>query len=303
MSLDRLTVFAAVANHRSVSYASQELGVSQPAVSKQIKLLEQQYNTKFFIRGGRGVALTERGKAFLRDVRRLVTRYEQLKEKHGAVSSKVHTQVFTVAGSYSPSASLLPSLLATFEKTHPGVQLDLRTDDRLTVERMVLKGEAELAVINNPPLNRRLTMEPYRSEPLMAFVAPGHRLSRKKQLDWDDLKQVGLITRKELRGGGTVRAYLHYLAKQGFNPNVIMQCDTPASVKEAVRKKLGVGILYQDVIADNIARREFTTIKMPGDAFEGKSFIIYHKNRPLPPLAREFLTLLRQHKQKSQRAN
>ena len=298
MSLDRLIVFAAVAKHRSVSHASEELHISQPAVSKHVRLLEEQYGAKFFTRGGKGVDLTERGKAFLTDVRKLVKRHEQLKEKHGAVRAKAADEVFTVAGSYSPSASLLPSLLARFERTHPRVQLNLRTDTRLSVERMVLRGVAELAVINNPPLNRNLKMEAYRSEPLVAFVAPGHRLSRKKQLDRDSLKNVGFITRKELRGGGSVRAYLHYLAKQGIHPAVIMQCDTPASVKEAVRKKLGIGILYREVVADNIARREFKTIQLPGNAFEGKSFIIYHKKRPLSPYAQEFLSLLYQQRRK-----
>ena len=299
MSLDRLIVFAAVANHRSVSHASEELHISQPAVSKQIKLLEEQYDTKFFIRGGRGVALTQRGEAFLRDVRVLVKRYEQLKEKHGAVGVKAPTQVLTVAGSYSPSTSLLPGLLARFKKSHPSIQIDLRTGNRLEVEGLILKKEVELAVINNPPLNSHLTMEPFRSEALVAFVTPDHPLARKKHLAPEDVGRVGLIIRRHKGGRAAVYDYVKYLRKAGLNPNVIMRCDTPAAVKEAVRGKLGVGILYREVVADNIGRHEFQAIKMPGNAPEGKSYIIYRKNRPLSPAAQMFLELLRREKSKN----
>jgi DNA-binding transcriptional LysR family regulator len=114
---------------RNVSRASRALHISQPAVSKQIMLLEKEYNAKLFTRGGRGVELTERGKVFLRDVRRLIKQYEKLKEKFGAITSESSVQALTVGGSYSPSVSFLPSLLAGFEKSHPNVRLNLRTDN------------------------------------------------------------------------------------------------------------------------------------------------------------------------------
>jgi DNA-binding transcriptional LysR family regulator len=77
-----------------------------------------------------------------------------------------------------------------------------------------------------------------------------------------------------------------------------MRCDTPAAVKEAVRQKMGVGILYRDVVANNIKRDEFKILKMPGEPFQGKSYIIYHKNRPLSPFGQELLELLRLHQDK-----
>ncbi len=296
MSLDRLIIFAAVARHRNFSRASRKLHISQPAVTKQIKLLEKEYNTTLFTRGSRGVQLTEKGKAFLKDVRRLIKRYDKLKEKFGSVSSRSSVKALSVGGSYSPSASFLPSLMARFKKNHPDVQLDLRTDNRLAVERMVLKGEVELAVINNPPLNGNLKMELYRSEPVVAFVASGHPLAKRKHVAWEDLRPVSFILRREERGSGTTVEYIKHLRMQGFSPSVRMRCDTPTEVKESVRRKIGVGVLYQDSVAESIKRREFKILKIPGEAFMGKSFIVYHKNRSLSPLAQEFLEVLRSHK-------
>jgi DNA-binding transcriptional LysR family regulator len=293
MSLDRLIVFAAVAKHRNISRASKELHISQPAITKQIKLLEKEYSMTVFTRGGRGVRLTERGYAFLKDARKLIKRYEKLKEKFAPVTPKSSVQALTVGGSYSPSVALLPSLLARFQKTHPQAQLNLRTDDRVAIEEMILKGEVDLAVINNPPLNRHLTMEFYRSHPVVAFVAPNHPLVNRNRVNWENLKSVAFIVRKGLGGRGTGREYIQLLRKKGLTPKVAMQCDTPATAKEAVRRKMGVGILYRDVVADNIKRGEFKILNMPGETFEGKSYIIYHKNRPLTPIAQDFLKLLR----------
>jgi len=167
------------------------------------------------------------------------------------------------------------------------------------VERMVLKGEVELAVINNPPLNRHLTMEFFRLEPVVAFVTPRHSLARKKRLEWKDFQGVGCIVRKDQQGRGTVRDYMRYLRGQGFRPKVTMSFDTPAAIKEAVAGKTGVGILYRDSVAGDVKRGTFRLIKMPGNTYMGKSFIIYHKTRPLSPLAQEFFELLRSQKNRS----
>lgn len=114
----------------------------------------------------------------------------------------------------------------------------------------------------------------------MAFVASRHPLAKRKHLEWENLRTVGFIIRKEQRGSGTSQEYIQHVRKIGFRPKVIMCCDTATGVKEAVRRKMGVGVLYRDVIPDNIRRHEFKTLNLPRQTFEGKSYTIYHKNRP-----------------------
>ncbi len=193
MNLDSFTVFAAVAKHGNVTRAADALSLSQPAVTKHLKLLEEHYKTKLYTRGGTGIELTLAGQLFLREVKVILSRVEALRAKlrGTAVPSR---ESLTVGGSYSPSAVLLPSLMARFRKSHPQAELNLRTDNRLNIERLILKGVVELAVVNNPPSNRHLTMEPYRTEPLVAFVASDHPLGGKKQLTWKDLGRHGFVT-------------------------------------------------------------------------------------------------------------
>ena len=293
MTLHHFTVFAAVAKHRNVTHASWELHVTQPAISKQLKLLEKHYNTRLFNRGGRGIELSETGRVFLSDVKAILKRYERLTEKFSAAPATAKVETLTVGGSYSPSVRLLPSLLALFKRTHPHVQLNLRTANRLAIERLILNSEADIALINNPPANPAIVVEPYRPEPLVAFVSPNHPLARNRELTLEEFERVPLIIRKVWRAGGTTEQLLGEMKKKGLNPNIAMRCDSPESVKEAVSRKMGVGILFKETIEPEVRKGEFKIIRLPVKNFEGRSFIVYRKDGPLSANAQGFLNLLR----------
>lgn len=299
MTLDRFKVFAAAARYRSVTRASEELYITQPAVTKQLKALERDYNTNLYRRNGRGIELTEAGQVFLGKVKTILRNYDSLTQTTRANRSAAKLETLTVGGSYSPSAVFLPSLLARFKKSHPQVDLNLRTDNRLNIERLILKGEVELAVLNNPPSNHYLAIEPYRSEPLVAFVASNHPLAGKNQLTWEDLGRLGFVIRQPLAGTGSTAQFVRRLEDQGVKLKVVMHCESPEAVKVVVSRRVGVGILFKDVISDSLKKGEFRELRLPVEGLEGKSFIVYHKTRPLSPVAQDFLTLLRQQQERS----
>ena len=163
---------------------------------------------------------------------------------------------------------------------------------------MIAKGEVELAVLHNPASHHLLTMELYRNEPMVVFVAPGHPLAEKKNLQVKDFRDVGLIVRKPEGGKSGGRQYLQLLTAQGFATHIAMECDLPEAVKTAVPREMGVGILYRDVLAESLRKGEFRLLKLPSATMNGKSFIVYHKTRPLSGTALEFLKLLRKYRAK-----
>jgi DNA-binding transcriptional LysR family regulator len=292
MTLDRFKVFAAAARYRSVTRASEELHITQPAVTKQLKLLERDYNANLYRRNGRGIELTEMGQIFLGKVKQILKGYNSLIQTSTASRSAGKIETLTIGGSYSPSAVLLPSLLARFKKSHPQVELNLRTDNRPNIEGLVLNGAVELAVLANPTSNYHLAVEPYRTESLVAFVANHHPLSGKKQLTWKDLGRLGFVIRQPLEGQGATAQFIRRLKDQGVKLNVVMHCESPEAVKVAVSRRMGVGILFKDVISDSLKKGEFRELTLPVKGLEGKSFIVYHKTRPLSPVAQDFLKLL-----------
>jgi DNA-binding transcriptional LysR family regulator len=299
MTMDRFKVFAAAARYRSVTRASEELYITQPAVTKQLKALERDYNANLYRRNGRGIELTEAGQVFLGKVKTILRNYDSLTETSKSNGSAAKVETLTVGGSYSPSAVLLPSLLAHFKKSHPQVDLNLRTDNRLTIERLILKGEVELAIINNPPSNDHLAMEPFLTEPWAAFVASDHPLAGKNQLTWEDLGRIGFIIRRPVGSPSLSREFIRSLKDQGVTLKAVMHCQSPEAVKVAVSRRVGVGILFKDVISDSLKKGEFKELKLPVKESYGKSFIVFHKSRRLSPLAQDFLTLLRQQRDRS----
>ena len=292
MTFRQLRIFVVVGRRLNLGAAADELRLAQPSVSEQLRLLEEELGTKLHRKTARGIELTPPGLLFLRDAKLILSRIERLKAKVGSAALASTAGTLNVGGSYSPSASLLLSLLARFEKSHPEAELSLRTDSRAVVERLVLNGEVDLAVLNDPPSNRHLTMEPYRSEPVVAFVHPNHPLAKKPRLNWEELGRVGFVIRRRVGGKGTADRYLQNLRKNGVRLKVLMRCDSPEAVKAAVKRNMGVGILFRNVVADSLKQGEFKAIKLPGEAIEGKSCILYHKTRPLSPLAQDFLKLL-----------
>ena len=302
MTLDRFKVFAATARYRSVTRASEEFHITQPAVTKQLKALERDFNANLYRRSGRGIELTEMGQAFLGKVKKILRNYDSLIQTSRANRSAAKVETLTVGGSYSPSASLLPSLLAGFKESHPAAALSLRTDNTVVIEGLVLNGDVDMALLlllTDAPPNPRLTMEPFCLEPLVAFVHPQHPLAKEPRITWEKLGRFGFVIKKRVGATGATGQYIQDLRKQGVNLKVVMRCDTPDGVIEAVRNKLGVGLLFRGSMENNIKRGEFKAIKLPLNAFEATYFIVYHKTRPLSPLAQDFLTLLRQRRDRS----
>ena len=307
MTLDRLKVFAAAARYRSVTRASEELHITQPAVTKQLKMLERDYNADLYRRHGRGIELTEVGQVFLGKVKQILKGYnslESLIQTSTASCSTAKVNTLTVGGTYAPSGSLLPSLMARFEESHPEAELSLRSDNKIVIESLVLNGDVDIAVLllaDTVP-NPRLAAEPYSVEHLVAFVHPQHPLAKKPHITFAELARFGFVIRKRVSGTGATGRCIQDLRKQGARVKVVMRCDTPEGVKEAVRNKLGVGLLFRGAVENNIKRGEFKVIKLPVDALEATNFIVYHKSKPLSSLAQEFLTLLRQRQQRSIKA-
>jgi len=254
--------------------------------------LREELGKELYRKVGGGIQLTAAGSVLLKEAKAILSRVDNLRARLHAEPTARATESLTVGESYSPSAVLLPSLLARFKKSHPQVELKLRTDNRLNIERLVLKGAVELAVLSNPTSNHHLAVELYRSEPLVAFVASDHPPAGKKQLTWEDLGWLGFVIRQPLEGTGSTAQFVRRLKDRGVNLKVVMRCESPEAVKVAVSRGMGVGILFKDVIADSLRKGEFRELTLPVEGLEGKSFIVYHKTRPLSPVAQDFLKLL-----------
>jgi DNA-binding transcriptional LysR family regulator len=201
-----------------------------------------------------------------------------------------------IGGSFGPSGWLLPAVTAVFRKSHRGVRVDLRTEPSLVVEQRVLAGELEIGVVTKVSESPLLNVEPYRVEKLAAFVSRGHPLARKAKLALADLARSPFVIRTQMGARSGTLELLADLKRQGIEPKVAMSCELPSAIKSAVSNNIGVGILYEDVLKENVRRGDFKILRVPGLNLEGRSYIVYSRERALSFNARDFLAVLRRWK-------
>lgn len=297
MTFHQLQILAAAAKYLSITKAAQALRISQPSVSQQLKLLEDEYGLRLYKKVRRGIELTEEGRLFLSDAESILFQVERLKKKFGTGPNDERVRSLTIGGSHSQSVSFLPQLMAVFRETHPQIQLSLRTDISRVIERLVLDSKVEIAVVTNASRFPSLAYEPYRQERVVTFASARHPLAKKERLTLADLAQAPLIIRAGRVGemSRVEELLLKSGERQGFKPNIVMRCESPVAVKTAVKTGLGLGILYEgDAMGPDVKGGELRILKVPQLKMHVESFIVYHKNRPLSSHAQEFLVLLRE---------
>jgi DNA-binding transcriptional LysR family regulator len=289
MTLHQLRIFECVVRHLNITKASAALHISQPSVSQQLKLLEEEFARKFFIRVSQGVELTPEGKEFFDAIQPMLAEAEKLEKrfKNGAKANDVAPLI--IGGSHNVSVTVLPKLLMAFKERHPSVQFTLETDRSPVIEKRVLTSELEIALITNPSHRAEIVYEPYEELEVVAFCLPTNPLARKK-LTLKELVECPLVMRS---GGRTEKMFTNL----GYKVNIALRCEVSSAVRAAVRIGMGVGILYRNAVASRVARGNLSLINVPELKEMGfKSFIIYDRRKPLAPMAQEFLQILREKK-------
>ena len=183
MDTKQLAAFCAVVERRSFSQAADQLGVTQPAVSLQIRSLEQRLGQQLLDRSGRRVEPTEAGMRLYRGAQRLLAFEEQMLQELGDEAEGELTGRLEIGGSTGPGGSVLPVVLGEFQRLHPGVHVALTVSDTHTVVEQVARRELELGVVGSGGRQRGITFEPfYRDEVVLAVPADHERAGKTMSL-------------------------------------------------------------------------------------------------------------------------
>jgi DNA-binding transcriptional LysR family regulator len=288
MNLEGIQLFILSAKRCNVTKAAQELNLSQSAASRKLKQLQTDVKRNLFRRSGRGIELTASGRRFLERVAPIMIQLEQATKSIGGVNVKS----LTIGAARGPSAILLPSLMAKFKETHPGVQMALYPGTSTECLDWLVASRVDIALVTSPPSAPMFKVEPYRDEPLTAFVAANHPLAG-RTAKAVELTDVTFVVRAGSPEPTRTEMQLMTLAKAGRRPTIAMRFGSSRSLKEAVRGGAGVGILHHDAVKREIERGEFKAISIAGLDRERKSYIVCLKEKPLSIVAQEFLSLLR----------
>ena len=297
MTLHQLRIVLSIAKHRSMTKASVEHHISQPSVSQQIKLLEQEYGVKLYVKNGNGIEFTPAGQKFIDSAKQILLQVEKLEKDCKETLSHSNGSSLTIGGGYFASVTYLPLVLNAFKKTYPKVKLFLESEATVRIEELVLKSKVDVAVTVKPIDHPSIVCEPYREEQQVAVVSANHPLARKGQLTPKELAEVPFVIRHtKTRPSITLNRLCNEMGRQGLAMNIGLECDTPEGARAAVKSGIGLGFFFQELVERDIKRGRLKVIEIPWLKFDWKikTYIVYQKDRISSPYVKEFLTLLRQ---------
>jgi DNA-binding transcriptional LysR family regulator len=285
MTLHQLRIFDAVARHLNITNASAELHMSQPAVTHQLKLLEQRYGRRFYRKTAQGIALTESGLSFIAAVRPILNEIANLERQFDRSGDKRQGSL-NIGGTHSLCISVLPEAIMDFKKTHPGTQFMIETDDSVAIEEQISTASLDVALITHPSYKPNLSVEPHEKLEVIAFASASSPLGG-KTMSLSELAQLPLVIRKDSK-------ILKELLLLGYKPTIAVLCKDSAAVQAAVQKGMGVGILTGDSVRSSIESGSLIRLNVPElKKIALQSFIVFDQQKPLSPIAKDFLHLLR----------
>jgi DNA-binding transcriptional LysR family regulator len=262
MDTRQLAAFCAVVDRKSFSQAAEQLGVTQPAVSLQIRSLEKRLGERLVDRSGRRVEPTEAGLRLYRSAQRMLALQQQLLEEvsgDGELRGRLE-----IGCSTGPGATVLPLLLCEFQQENPGVTISLSVNDTLHVIDLVADRRLELGVVGAAPRHRAVTFEPFFRDEIVLAVPPKHRLAG-KTVALDELRVETLILMQE--GAGVRQMIEDELRAAGLrlrDLDVRLELGLQESAKAAVAAGHGVTFISRNAIEPELASGSLAAATVKG---------------------------------------
>lgn len=293
MDLRHLLTFRTVVDRGSFSQAAEDLEISQPAVSFQIRSLEKLLGHRLLDRSGRRVTVTEAGEVLERYARRMLALEADLMRDMEGLGTTVAGRL-VLGASTGPGEVLLPRLLAAFRRAHPDVAVSLVVQDTQTVCDRVLDGELELGVVGAERAHRGLVFERFVRDELVVIVPPGHPIAGRRSVQLEDLRDEPFLMQQE---GSGVRSVLETaLRSRGLrlrDLNVVMELGLQQSVKAAVLDGLGVTVVSRMAVEREVAAGDLVAIDIEGDDLTRDFSAVRNAHRTPSRLSTAFLEFSR----------
>lgn len=288
LSVRQLEVLDAIAREGSVTAAAGTLHLTQPAVSMQLRQLEEQLGVSLFEPVGRGLQITEPGRELAALATDLLLRVDDFaaaaRDLRGIRRGRVRLGVVSTAKYFAPR------LLAQFLKSHPGLDLRLNVYNREHIIEQLQGYAIDLGIMGRPPDGASLVGTPFAPNPLAIVAAPAHPLSLRNQILPEDLENEPFIVREA--GSGTRIAMDRFFADVGITVKAVMETDSNETIKQAIMAGIGIGMLSLHTVRLEQAAGRVAVLKVAGLPLRRQWFVVHSRLRRLTPASQEFLEYL-----------
>jgi LysR family transcriptional regulator, transcriptional activator of the cysJI operon len=294
MDTRQLASFCAVVDHQSFSLAAEQLGVTQPAVSLQIRSLEKRLGRRLLDRSGRRVEPTEAGLRLYRSAQRMLALEEQLVEDVADASDGELAGRLELGASTGPGGSVVPLLLCEFQRANPSVRVSLTVSDTQTIVDQVAGRELSSGIVGAARRHRGVTFEPLFRDEVVLACPPGHRFAG-RTITLEELQAEPPVVMQE--GAGVRLVIDDALRAAGLrerHPEVKLELGLQESVKSAVAAGYGITFISRSAIEAELSTGTIATARVEGLEPAREISLATATGRTLPRTAAAFLEFARE---------
>ena len=284
ITLRQLQVFEAAARLGGYTRAAETLHLSQPAVSMQIRQLEEQTGMPLFDQIGKKVHLTDAGRTLYKHAQSILAQVNEaqleLEEMRGMRRGQLNITIASTANYFAPR------LLAAFCQRHPEVKVSLDVSNREHILELLKETDKDLAIMGRPPEASDLVAHPFMENPLVVIAAPGHPLAQARNIPLARLNEETFISREI--GSGTRMAAERFFDEAGTRLTTAMEMSSNEAIKQAVQAGLGLGILSLQTLDMELALKRLAVLKVEGFPIMRHWYVVHRADKRLSPAAQAF---------------
>jgi LysR family transcriptional regulator, low CO2-responsive transcriptional regulator len=287
-TLRQLKVFEAVARHLSFSRAAEELHLTQPAVSAQVRKLEDHAGVPLFEQLGKKVYLTAAGQHLLDSVREILARVREAEDAldgfKGVEGGRLNVAVIS-AGDY-----FFPSLLVEFARRHSGISLNFGVYNREELLQELAHNATDLAIMVRPPNDAEMVAEPFAPHPYVVVARPDHPLASERNIPLSRVLHEPFVVRE--RGSDTWNSMEDAFGDRLGEMNILMQIKSTETIKQAVMAGMGLGFLSAHTLSRELHAGALTILDVRGLPLMLNWYVVHRRGKQLPAVARAFRQFL-----------
>jgi DNA-binding transcriptional LysR family regulator len=289
LTLRQIQVFERVARRASFTRAAEELFLTQPAVSMQIKQLEETIGLPLFERLGKKIYLTTAGEEMYRVCRTII---EHLEEAQQLVQELKGTEGGTLRVSVASTVHYFAiRLLAEFRRRYPKVHIHLHVTNRESLLRQLELNDADIVLMGLPPDDHDLIAEPFMENPLVVIAPPNHPLRDKRPVRLPQLKNEIFLMREP--GSGTRGSVERFFADKGVPIRSSMEMNTNEAIKQGVEEGLGLGIVSLHTVEQELESGRLTMLDVESFPLMRQWYMVHRSGKRLSVVGQAFKEFVR----------
>jgi DNA-binding transcriptional LysR family regulator len=288
LTLRQLQIFAVAARHLSYARAAEELHLTPPAVSMQLKQLEDNVGLPLFERMGRGVALTGAGELLLHHALRVLGEIKDAEANLMAMAGAKTGQISV--GLVSTAKYFMPRLLAQFAQEHPGIDVQFSVGNREALLQKLHDNTIDLAVTGRTPVEFDAHAEPIASHPYILIGPADHPLRDARRFDLHELRHETFLLREE--GSGSRRVAEEMFKNHLFTPARTISMGSNETIKQAVMAGMGVSLISLHTLPLELKTREVSLLDVIGTPIERTWYVVNMNAKRLLPAGQKFRNFL-----------